>query len=71
VIHDVGDDRCKHAMTLLSEFPQQVIASHALVAAEVMSGEKPRADTLLELTGEAITVDRLTDDAAGFDPAGV
>jgi hypothetical protein len=47
-------------MTLLSEFPQQVIASHALVAAEVMSGETPSSDTLLELAAEAITVDRLT-----------
>jgi hypothetical protein len=47
-------------MTLLSEFPQQVIASHALVAAEILSGESPSADTLLELAAEAITVDRLT-----------
>jgi hypothetical protein len=47
-------------MTLLSEFPKAVVDSHALVAAEVMSGFKPSADTLLELAAESITVDRLT-----------
>ena len=47
-------------MTLLCEFPQQVIASHALVVAEIMSGRDSSADTLLELAAEAITVDRLT-----------
>jgi hypothetical protein len=46
-------------MTFLSEFPQQVISSHALVIAEVMSGSEPSADTLLELAAEALTVDRL------------
>jgi hypothetical protein len=47
-------------MPLLSEFPDQVIASHALVAAEVMCGEHPSTDTMLELAAEALTVDRLT-----------
>jgi hypothetical protein len=44
----------------LSEFPQEVVNSHALVVAEIMSGFESRADTLLELAAEAITVDRLT-----------
>jgi hypothetical protein len=47
-------------MTLLSEFPQQVIASHALIVAEVMSGERPSADVLLELAAELLVVDKLT-----------
>jgi hypothetical protein len=45
---------------LLSEFPQQVINSHALIVAGIMDGETPSADTLLELAAETITVDRLS-----------
>jgi hypothetical protein len=44
----------------LSEFPQQVIDSHALVVAEIMSGETPSSDILLELAAETIAVDRLS-----------
>jgi hypothetical protein len=46
--------------SLLAEFPQEVVNSHALVVAEIMSGFEPSADTLLELADEVITVDRLT-----------
>ena len=43
----------------LEEFGQEVVNSHALVIAEIMAGERPSSDTLLQLAAEAITVDKL------------
>jgi hypothetical protein len=55
-------------MQLLSEFPQQVVDSHALVVAEIMTGERPDAETLLQLAAEALAVDKMTTLAArGLD----
>ena len=46
--------------SLLSEFPQQVVDSHALVVAEILAGERPSIEILLQLGAEALTVDKLT-----------
>jgi hypothetical protein len=51
-------------MQFLSEFPQDVINSHALVVAEIMVGERPSSETLLQLAAEAIAVDKMTTLAA-------
>ena len=45
--------------SLLSEFPQQVVDSHALVVAEILAGERPSIEILLQLGAEALTVDKL------------
>jgi hypothetical protein len=60
-------------MSLLAEFPKEVIDSHALVVAEILAGEQRCADTLLELAAEALVVDKLAvlmARQARFDPAG-
>jgi hypothetical protein len=44
---------------LLAQFGKEVLDSHALIVAAIMSGETPSADTLLELGVEALTIDRL------------
>jgi hypothetical protein len=51
-------------MQFLSEFPQDVINSHALVVAEIMTGEQPSSETLLQLAAEALAVDKMTTLAA-------
>jgi hypothetical protein len=45
--------------TTLAEYEQEVIASHAIVVAAIMAGDRPSPDTLLQLAAETITVDRL------------
>jgi hypothetical protein len=55
-------------MQFLSEFPQQVVNSHALVVAEIMCGEQPSSETLLQLAAETLAVDKMTTLAArGLD----
>jgi hypothetical protein len=45
---------------LLSEFPQQVIDSHALIVAGILGGETPSTDILIQLAAEILTIDKLT-----------
>jgi hypothetical protein len=46
-------------MALLAEFSDEVVAFHALIAAEIRAGERPSNDTLRELAAEALSIDRL------------
>ena len=45
---------------LLSEFAQEAVSSHALVVAEIMSGQQLSADIIRELGAEIIATDKLT-----------
>jgi hypothetical protein len=47
-------------MSPLHEFPQQVIASHALVVAEILAGEQPDTETFIHLRAEILSIAKLT-----------
>jgi hypothetical protein len=44
----------------LAEFPQQVVASHALVVGEILGGEQLNIETFVQLAAETLTVSKLT-----------
>ena len=46
--------------SLLSEFGKEAVASHSLIAAEIMSGERPANEIMLHLAAEVLAVDKLT-----------
>jgi hypothetical protein len=45
--------------SVLDEFAQEVVNSHVLVIAELMAGETPSAEVLLQLAAEVLTIDKL------------
>jgi hypothetical protein len=49
----------KFPMTFLSDFSPEVVASHALVVADILAGLPPSPDTYRELAAEVLTVDKL------------
>lgn len=44
----------------LREFPQEVIASHALVIVAILAGEQPDIETFVQLAAETLSLDKLT-----------
>jgi hypothetical protein len=43
----------------LDEFPEQVIASHAWLVAEILSGQQPSAQIFIQLGAEILSIDKL------------
>jgi hypothetical protein len=46
-------------MSLLREFPAEVISSHALVVSQILAGEQPSTEIMLQLGAETLSVDKL------------
>lgn len=42
------------------EFYEQVVASHGLVATEILAGEQPGIETFVQLAAETLSVQKLT-----------